>query len=223
MCLTCGERKQPGLDYFMSFWYIYNMVKLVNRADFIAKIKGKRLALFSVRDIQTLFGILPATATMLLHRYAKRGFIARIKKGLYLFPEAQPPELYIANKLYSPSYVSREFALSYHRVIPENVYEITSVSTRATRKFERLGKVYSYRKIMSKAFTGYTLENQQGFSFYIADAEKAFVDTLYYRVLFGKKPLTRFNKERIDKEKALRYAELFGNRRLVGILKRTLT
>ncbi len=198
------------------------MVKLVNQIDFIAKIKDKRLALFSARDVQTLFGLSPVATMMLLHRYAKRGFIVRVKKGLYAFPDALPPELYIANRLYSPSYVSREFALSYHRVIPETVYEITSVSTRATQRFERFGKVYSYRKILGKAFTGFTLENQQGFTFLIANAEKAFVDTLYYRVLFGKKPLTRFNKERINNEKALRYAKLFGNHKLIGILKRTL-
>jgi len=139
-----------------------------------------------------------------------------------MFPDTPPPELYLANKLYSPSYISREFALSYHRVIPENVYEITSVTTKATRSFKRFDKIYSYRKIMTKAFTGYTVEKQRGFTFRIADAEKAFVDTLYYRVLFGKKPLTRFKKERINLGKALRYAELFCNRKLTGILKRTL-
>lgn len=198
------------------------MVKLVNRADFTSKIKEKRLALFSARDVQTLFGVSPTAATMLLHRYAKRGFVARVKRGLYVFPDTLPPELYLANKLYSPSYISREFALSYHRVIPETVYEITSVTTKATRKFERFGKVYSYRKILSRAFTGYSIERQQGFTFRIADAEKAFVDTLYYRVLFGKKPLTRFNKERIRQERALQYASLFGHPKLIGILKRTL-
>lgn len=198
------------------------MVKLVNQIDFAATIKRKRLTLFSARDVQMFFGVSPGAATMLLHRYAKRGFIARIKKGLYIFPDAPPPELYLANKLYSPSYISREFALSYHQVIPETVYEITSVTTRTTRKFERLGKVYSYRHIMKKAFTGYTLEKQQNFTFRIADAEKAFVDTLYYRILFGMKPLSRFNKERINPAKAIQYAEIFGSPKLTDMLKRTL-
>ena len=198
------------------------MVKLVNQVDFASKIKRKRLAIFSARDVQTLFGVSPTATTMLLHRYTKRGFIIRIKRGLYVFPDSLPPELYLANKLYSPSYISREFALSYHRVIPETVYEITSVTTKTTQKFERLGKVYSYRHIMKKAFTGYTVEKQQNITFRIADAEKAFVDTLYYRVLFGMKPLSRFNKERINPTKALQYAKIFGNQKLTGILKRTL-
>lgn len=198
------------------------MVKLVNQMDFAAIIKRKRLALFSARDVQMLFGVSSGAATMLLHRYAKRGFIARIKKGLYIFPDMPPPELYLANKLYSPSYISCEFALSYHRVIPETVYEITSVTTRTTQKFERLGKVYSYRHIMKKAFTGYTLEKQQNFTFLIANAEKAFVDTLYYRILFGMKPLSRFNKERINPAETIRYAEIFGSPKLTGMIRRTL-
>ncbi|MFA6585558.1 MAG: hypothetical protein WCS86_00125 [Candidatus Paceibacterota bacterium] len=199
------------------------MVKLVNRTDFVSKIKAKKISLFSGREIQTLFGVSKVATTGILHRYSKQGFIIQIKRGLYAFPDALPPELYLANKLYDPSYISREFALSYRGIIPEMVYEITSVTTKATQKFKALGKIYSYRTIKKSAFTGYTVEKQQGFTFRIADAEKAFVDTLYYRVIFGKKPISRFNKEKINKNKALKYGELFDNPKLIGILKRTLS
>ena len=199
------------------------MAKLLNQADFTAKIKAKKIVLFSARDIETLFGVSKVAATFLLFRYAKKGIVIRAKRGLYVFPDALPPELYLANKLYSPSYLSREFALSYHGIIPETVYEITSVTTKSTRRFEALRKIYSYRTIKKSAFTGYVVERQRGFAFWIADAEKAFVDTLYYRALFGQKPLDRFNKEKINKNKALGYAKLFGKPKLISILKRTLS
>lgn len=198
------------------------MAKLVNQSDFAAKIKAKRIGLFSKRDVQTLFKVSPVSATFLLHRYTKRGLIHKVKRGLYTLPDLLPPDMYIANRIYSSSYVSREFALSYHRVIPETVYEITSVTTKAPRRFEALGKVYTYRRIKKAAFTGYSNIRQNGFSFRIADPEKAFVDALYYRVLFKEKPMSRFDKKRINPAKALHYAKLFGNRRLVAILKRTL-
>jgi len=73
---------------------------------------------------------------MLLHRYTGRNLIIRIKRGLYALPDTQLSELFIANKLFEPSYISREFALSYHRIIPETVYEITSVTTKTTQRFE---------------------------------------------------------------------------------------
>lgn len=198
------------------------MVKLVNQTKFAAKIKEKKLPVFSIGDIRGLFGLSQSAAVKLLHRYAANGFIVRLKRGIYTLADNLPSEFFFAGKLYEPSYISREFALSYHRVIPETVYEITSVTPKATRRFEKLGKVYSYRKIKKAAFTGYTIEKQRGLSFRIADPEKAFVDTNYFRMLDGLKPLSRFNKEKINSAKALRYALLFGSEKLISIIKTTL-
>ena len=198
------------------------MVKLVNQTDFAAKIKGKKLYIFGANDTRSLFGVSAVAASALLHRYKKRGFILQLKRGSYVFPDALPPDLYVANKLYSPSYVSLEFALSYHGVIPETVYEITSVTTKATRRFETLGKIFSFRKIKKSAYTGYEIQKQQGLTFNIANAEKAFVDTNYLRLKNKQKPISRFNKDKINLGKALRYATLFGNKRLLGIINTTL-
>jgi hypothetical protein len=118
--------------------------------------------------------------------------------------------------------VSLEFALSYHGVIPETVYEVTSVTAKATRRFETLGKVFSYRKIKKSAYTGYGVEKQGDLSFYIADAEKAFVDANYLRLKNNQEPISRFNKEKINSKKALSYAGLFGNNKLNSIIKTTL-
>ena len=217
-----GVYPHQRLAILLTIRYISNMAKLVNRTDFEAKIKAKKITLFSSRDVQALFGVSKVAATFLLYRYNKNKIIVRIKRSLYSFPDVLPPELYLANKLYSPSYISREFALSYHGIIPETVYEITSVTTKTKRQFETLGKIYSYRRIKKSAFTGYITEKQRGFTFHIADAEKAFVDTLYYRVLFNKPPISRFKKEKINKNKALQYAKQFENHKLIAILKRTL-
>jgi len=194
------------------------MVKLVNQTIFSSKIKEKNLSIFSANDIRSLFGVSAVAASALLHRYKKRGFILQLKRGFYVFPDALPPDVYVANKLYSPSYISLEFALSYHGVIPETVYEITSVTTKATRRFEALGKVFSYRTIKKAAYTGYEIQKQQGLSFYIADAEKAFVDANYLRLTQKQKPISRFNKEKVNSAKALRYASLFENKKLISII-----
>ena len=198
------------------------MVKLVNQTIFAAKIKEKKLLIFTAIDVRALFGVSAVAAAALLHRYKKQDFILQVKRGLYAFSDVLPPDVYVANKLYSPSYISLEFALSYHGVIPETVYEITSVTTKATRRFETLGKIFSFRKIKKAAYTGYEIQKQQGLSFYIADAEKAFVDANYLRLINRQKPISRFNREKINPEKALRYAKLFGNAKLISIIKTTL-
>lgn len=198
------------------------MAKLVNQTRFSSGIKGKKLYIFGAHDIRALFGVSAIAAVSLLHRYKKSGFVLQLKRGFYAFPDALPPDVYVANKLYSPSYVSLEFALSYHGVIPETVYEITSVTVKATRRFETLGKIFSYRKIKKAAYTGYEIQKQQGLTFAIADAEKAFVDANYLRLMSGQKPISRFNQDKINPDKALHYARLFGNPKLIGIIKTTL-
>jgi predicted transcriptional regulator of viral defense system len=198
------------------------MVKLVNQTKFAAKIKEKKLPVFTARDIRSLFGLREAAVSKLLHRYTQQRFILRLKRGLYALADTEPPELFLANILYEPSYISREFALSYHRVIPETVYEITSVTSKATRRFEKLGKIFSYRKIKKTAFAGYETARQNDLSFRIADAEKAFVDADYFRLLDKLKPISRFDKEKINPAKALRYASLFNNEKLTSIIKTTL-
>lgn len=161
-------------------------------------------------------------AAFLVHRYADKGFIKRLKRGIYTLYDSQIPETYVANKLYEPSYISLEFALSFHHVIPETVYEITSVTTKATRKFNSLGKVFSYHKIKKIAFTGYTIYKQRGLSVFIADPEKAFVDITYLRLKNRKKLLNRFNKEKINPIKAFKYARIFGDKKLIGVVKTSL-
>jgi len=189
--------------------------------DFERNIKEKGIKLFSPLDVQRFLGRSKVAVTFFMHRLKAQGYIQSVKRGLYKLSGEAVPDLYLANRLYEPSYISLEFALSYHRIIPETVYEITSVTPRATRRFETLGKIYSYRKIKKAAFTGYMIEKQQGFSFQIADPEKAFVDANYFRMLGGLEPLSRYDKEKINPTKALLYASLMGNN-VIGIIKQTL-
>ncbi|OIO50278.1 MAG: hypothetical protein COX12_00545 [Candidatus Brennerbacteria bacterium CG23_combo_of_CG06-09_8_20_14_all_44_41] len=198
------------------------MAKIVNWYNFERKLKDKKLLLFSPLDVRRLFGVSKVAATFLVYRYTQRGFIKRVKNGLYVFSDSLPPDLYLANKIYEPSYVSLEFALSYHRVIPETVYEITSVTTKATRRFSTLGKSFTYRSMKKAAFTGYVSKRQGDINYLIADPEKAFVDLNYFRIINRQKPIGRFDKEKINLLKALRYAKLFKNNKLIGVIKTTL-
>ncbi len=190
--------------------------------DFEREIKRKNIKLFTPFDVQRFLGRSKMAAQFLVYRLKKKGYVVSVKRGLYKLSDEQIPDLYIANKIYSPSYVSLEFAMSYYGVIPETVYEITSVTTKATRRFETLGKIFSFRKIKKGAYTGYRVEKQGGLSFYIADAEKAFVDANYLRLMNKQKPISRFHKEKINSKKALHYAKLFGNIKLTSIIKTTL-
>lgn len=190
--------------------------------NFEREIKKKNIKLFTPLDVQRFLGRSKIAIRFLMHRLKKQGYIESVKRGIFKLSDELVPDLYIANKLYEPSYVSLEFALSYHGIIPETVYEITSVTTKATRRFETLGKVYSYKKISRGAFTGYSIQKQNDLGFAIAEPEKAFVDLTYLRLRKKKKFLSRFDKEKINPTKALRYAKLFNNKKLISVIKTTL-
>ena len=190
--------------------------------DFEKEIKAKNIKLFTPSDVQQATSRSKTGVVFLLHRLKKQGRIESVKRGLYKLSDEHISDLYLANKIYEPSYVSLEFALSYHRVIPENVYEITSITTKATRRFETLGKVFSYRKVKKAVFTGYVIEKQNDVSFRIAYAEKAFVDYSYFRLVDGNEPLSRFDKAKIDMKKALHYAKAFNNQKLTDTIQTIL-
>ena len=63
----------------------------------------------------------------------ERGTLIRVKKGLYCFNEVLRKRLlsreYLANLIYGPSYVSLEYALAFHGLIPERVETVTWTAT----------------------------------------------------------------------------------------------
>ena len=87
----------------------------------------------------------------------KKEDIIKIKRGVYIFnkkyQDSIVDKISVANMLYTPSYVSFEYALSYYGLIPERVYEITSASIRAKKTYETALGRFSYRKVPLKAFS----------------------------------------------------------------------
>ncbi|GGH15143.1 hypothetical protein FAZ19_06895 [Sphingobacterium alkalisoli] len=80
----------------------------------------------------------------------KEGLLTTIKKGLYVpgpKSKTKKPEAFlIANHLWGPSYVSLETALSYHGLIPERVYEISSVTVKASKTVNTKVGRFTYRQ-----------------------------------------------------------------------------
>jgi len=109
------------------------------------------------------------------------GEILRIKKGLYCFGDVFRREPlsreHIANLIYGPSYVSLEYALSYHALIPERVETVTSVTPRRSRDFHTPLGVFSYRMLKEPRYAvGAILEFAARTPFLLASPEKTLVD-----------------------------------------------
>jgi hypothetical protein len=86
----------------------------------------------------------------------------------------------LANLLYGPSYLSLEYALQHHGLIPEGIETATSVTTGRSRQFVTPLGTFSYAMIPLKAFqTGADLvQSGVDVSFFMATPEKALADKL---------------------------------------------
>lgn len=86
-----------------------------------------------------------------IHSLLSEGVIQPIKKGLYIagpaINSATPEPFLLANHILGPSYISLDSALSHHGLIPERVFEITSVTTKAARRFNTSVGIYSYTRL----------------------------------------------------------------------------
>lgn len=116
----------------------------------------------------------------LAHMVKKKECIPVIQ-GLY---ETNPatPGYRLANTICSPSYLSFEFALSYHGLIPEAVYNFTSATFEKKKKkeFKTLFGTFTYRDVPSAAYPyGIECVSENGYTFQIASPEKALCDELY--------------------------------------------
>ena len=111
-----------------------------------------------------------------------RGDLVQLRRGLYLLgtelrggPVSLP---LVANLLFGPSYVSLDFALGWHGLIPEGVVEVSSVTPRRTREYATPVGRFSYTHLSLVAYgMGVRMEKTpEGTSFLMASPEKALCD-----------------------------------------------
>lgn len=120
----------------------------------------------------------PAAKTAAL---LKKREIVQIRRGLYAFAEPLRREMLsagaLANQIYSPSYVSEDYALSWYGMIPETPAVVTSIAMGRSRRFETEFGVFSYRYCRSRAYPiGVTATGEGQNRFLIATPEKALFD-----------------------------------------------
>ena len=92
-----------------------------------------------------------------ISRWLAEGVLLPLKKGLYLvnpeFSGISCPLPLIANVLYGPSYVSLDYALSHYGLIPEKVFEITSVTTHRSKNIKNALGHFTYTRIPDELFS----------------------------------------------------------------------
>ena len=160
-------------------------------AEFLKQIK-QRMDFLTFRERMYPMGCFNINQVLLwekdfdrnnLTRWCRKGLLVKLRNQYYAFPEyRQVPDFsrYVANRIYMPSYISLHSALSFYGIIPEEVVQLTSVTTLKTAKFENAFGTFHYQNVKTPLFFGYemkTMQNGRGLLF--ATPEKALLDLLY--------------------------------------------
>lgn len=90
----------------------------------------------------------------------------------------------LASYIYGPSYLSFEYALSFHNIIPEKVvvYTNASFNKRKTKSYQNRFGLYTYRDVPKEAFPLFVkVYEENTYAYFIASPEKALCDLLYMK------------------------------------------
>ncbi len=142
---------------------------------------AKKLPVVSLADIRS---IMPGLRQETLSRWNRSGKIILVAPGYYVLPDETTDEtdiFAIAGRMYTPSFVSLESALSFYGLIPETALSVTSICTRKTRRINSPLCTFTYRSIQPKYFFGYEAKMGRNHRYLMASPERAVVDLLYQR------------------------------------------
>lgn len=157
---------------------------------------------FSIGDAKRLLpGISGGYLDVLLHNLAKMGKIHRISRGFYSFHD----DLQVVGFAFRPFYYGLQDAMSLLDIWEQETNPVVITPRKVVsglRHFE--GSNYVVHRIGRKMFFGHELMKYGEMWIPVSDAEKTFIDMVYFGQNIPKDMLTTF-KRRIDKEKFSSY------------------
>jgi len=213
-----------NLGDFLLLYFRKRTIMSLNRnimtfTEFQNRLSG--YPVFSLQDVRKVFSNFSYRQ---IDRFAKKGYLKKIKHGFYCFGAQNLDKnflFYVANKIYSPSYVSMEIALKYYGLIPEEIFQITSVGTKKTANFETSIGNFSYKSVKPSLYFGYRLTEFGKQKILLADPEKALLDYLYINSnlktcddFLGMRINSDEFKLQINLEKLQKYLAVFSNKQL---------
>src|SRR3990167_6718524 len=157
-------------------------------------------------ELEALLDSTPASRYSKVKRLLAQGKMTHIRRGLYSLTDRigylrKPHPFELAQYLYGPSYISLESALSFHKLIPEAVYTVTSATGKRTKEFQTPLGLFDYLHLpLDNLYTEVELIKENGYLFFMAKPWKAICDYVfcYKKDWYSLKPLLeslRINRE----------------------------
>ncbi len=186
--------------------------------------------IFTDTEVVNLLEGSPNRRYGLVKRAIAAGDLIQLRRGVYclgkIFQREPIDQFELAQKIYAPSYVSLESALSHSGWIPEAVYTVTSVSLKRSTCFKTPLGNFSYARIPRFNFIGVEREAAGRTVHLIASPTKALADYIVtHKVDLEPKELKKFLRieeeswKQISHKLLTEIAESYRNTRLRAFLR----
>ena len=145
--------------------------------DYLSTLLRSNNTVFTFKELSLIWNETDVTLTKKrVYRYTKMGKLYTIRKGIYA-KDKNYDRLELANKIFTPAYISLETVLSREGIVFQQ-YDRIFVVSYLSRKISCDGQTYVFRRMKDVILTNSLNVKKKG-NYHIASKERAFLDTIY--------------------------------------------
>jgi|SRR3989344_9109281 len=183
------------------------MTKMIDLLEYLRK--------YIVFDTLTLENEINKTrnySNLVLYRLEKTGRIHKIEKNKYTL--YKDPFL-LASRIIWPSYISGWAAFKYYNLTEQIPHDISVITTRSKRNLRFNNIKIVFKKIKGKNFFGYEKIKYNNFEIFIANPEKAIIDSALLKMSSFSEIIEIFFNNKLKIVKLLKYLKKTKNKSLI--------
>ena len=143
----------------------------------IKTLEKMQKPVFNVNDMAKIMQKSKNYSSLFLHRLKKKGLVLEIEKNKYIIRE-ESPYLIFSNIVY-PSYLSFLTAFSYYNLTTQIPKKIQIITLKSKKEISFENYTAKFIKFKTSRFFGYNREKTPHGFIFIAELEKAIIDSLY--------------------------------------------
>lgn len=194
-------------------------------SELLSRIRAGKCGLVDPRRVQAILNVEAGHASKILNRLEQKGYLERIIRGRYLvipleygYEERYPPmnSLVVGSVLTSPYYYGYQTANNFHGFTSQFSPRTYVCTVKPRRSFRWRSISYKFVTLVDDKFFGFAEAEADGCKIYVAEPEKAVLDSLDKPGYCGGVPqVVRVVSSALDygveRDKLLRYAERMGS------------
>lgn len=156
-------------------------------SDLLSHIVASKCSLVDSKKVQAFLNVEAGYASKILERLGQKGYLERIIRGRYLFipleygyEERYPPmnSLVVGSVLTTPYYYGYQTANNYHEFTSQFSPKTYICTVKPRRSFRWRNISYKFATLVDNKFFGFTEVESDGCKIFVAEPEKAVLDSL---------------------------------------------